>query len=410
MYFLSKALSLLSLTAASLAPVAASELNMLDLSKEWVVGNVQNTDAAEFSEYITRDVRRFIVIDNGVIVKDYQRDTVNDGAVYELFSATKAVTSFVIGTIIYDPQYDLSLDTTLGEIFAGNEIAWTGIPNATERVFKQQITVEELLTQSSGLYQELSISAFLGIAIDIPNSAGVDLPDSLASPLWNATQKGEFFYLVTSNILSYVIKEVTGLTPWEYVAVDVFPSLGILPEQVVWGQNSEGVETSYSSIQLTARHMAKIAQLYLQKGMASPTKRLLSEEFVEASVTIHQTGIDGAGNPMTTGYLWVNVPFNLTEMPNAIGDEMWCGLGFMGQGFCFNYESNRVVAFQRSNTVWDMNNQIILMAMAIAAYDGNRTWEIVAEPALEPPPVSGAFSLSGVSLAMVAFPCLALWL
>ena len=50
--------------------------------------------------------------------------------------------------------------------------------------------------------------------------------------------------------------------------------------------------------------------------------------------------------------------------------------------------------------------------MAQAAFDANRTRDITVEISLEPAPSveSGAFSLSGVSVAMVAFSCLALWL
>ncbi len=414
MYFLSKALSLLSLTAASLASVAASELNLLDLSEEWVVGNIQNTDAAELSEYISRDVRRFLVIDNGVIVEEYQRNNVNDGDAFELFSATKAVMSMIIGTIIYNPKYNLTVDMTMGEIFAGNEIVWTGISNATELAFKQQITIEEMLTMTSGLYPLPSLGTALQIVLDTPNSAGVDLPDSLASPLWSASKKGVFVYSPTSNILSYVVKEVTGMTPWEYAAVDVFPYLGMLSEHVVWRQNADGMESSFSGIKLTARQMAKIAQLYLQKGMASPTKRLLSEEYVKASLSIQASGFIPdftQGAATNYGYLWVQEPFNSTLVPNTIGDHMWCGYGFLGQSFCFNYESNRVVAFQRSNTLWDKNNVFALLYMAQKAFDANRTWDIAVQPSLEPPSVeSGAFFLSGVSVAMVALSCLAIWL
>ena len=140
----------------------------------------------------------------------------------------------------YNPQYNLIVDMTMGEIFAGNDIAWTEITNATELAFKQQITIEETLTQTSGSYQVQSLGAFLELALDILNSAGVDLPDSLASSLWNASQKGEFSYTQPSNILSYVVKEVTGMTPWEYASVDVFPYLGMLPEQVLWGKTRTG--------------------------------------------------------------------------------------------------------------------------------------------------------------------------
>ena len=78
--------------------------------------------------------------------------------------------------------------------------------------------------------------------------------------------------------------------------------------------------------------MAKITQLYLQKGMASPTKRLLSEEYAKASVSIQTNGLI-QGLDMSYGYLWLYNPFNSTLFPNTIGYHMWCASGFMGQAF-----------------------------------------------------------------------------
>eukprot|EP00531_Pseudo-nitzschia_arenysensis_P005395 CAMPEP_0116156788 /NCGR_PEP_ID=MMETSP0329-20121206/23011_1 /TAXON_ID=697910 /ORGANISM="Pseudo-nitzschia arenysensis, Strain B593" /LENGTH=277 /DNA_ID=CAMNT_0003653879 /DNA_START=37 /DNA_END=866 /DNA_ORIENTATION=+ len=262
------ALSLLLLTATSvpLATVAEST-NIIDLSKPFPIGNANNLAAAEFeNEWVTRD------IDDGEVVVDYQRNTVSDDTIYELWSATKAVTSMIIGTILYSDEYDLSIDDTLGDIFT-NAADWSEIEDEEEVEFKKNITIFEILTMTSGLWQVNPITNPLAMIsanplnpFDPPNTAGVDLAESLAFNEWNATEKGELNYVYTSNILSYVVLAVTGMTPMEYASVDIWPSLGIDPSKIQWDQNFQGVEAAFSNLKMTARDMAKVAQLYLQKG------------------------------------------------------------------------------------------------------------------------------------------------
>jgi len=409
--FAKRALSLMFLTIPAAIDAAVSPPRILDLSEEFPIGNVYTTDAEGFQEFITRDVRRFLIIDDGEIVKEYQRDNINQEDVFELWSATKATMSMFVGTVIYNDDYDLTEDDTLGEIFT-DERAWSDIVDPEELAFKQNITILELLTMTSGLIQDIDstmilsgLSANVMRPVNIPNSAGINIRESLALPDWNATERGNYNYLFTSNILSYVILEVTGMTPFEYVSANVFPALGINTDNVIWQQNHGGMETSFSSLFMTARDMAKVAQLYLQKGLVAPDKRLLSEEFVEASLSEFSFG--GVGDlAIWQGYLWTEMPIFTPLFPNTIGEHIWCGMGFLGQGFCFNYESKRVVAFQRSNTIWDVDNQVTLTLMAQAAFSANFTWNETVVQA-----ESGAFSLSlsGV-LASVALSCLAFWL
>jgi len=86
--------------------------------------------------------------------------------------------SMVIGTIISNDEYDLSLDDTLGEIFV-DENDWSGMEDQDEVAFKQNITIFELLTMTSGLIEShlytlvssISLNPLTG-AIDLAHSAG----------------------------------------------------------------------------------------------------------------------------------------------------------------------------------------------------------------------------------------------
>eukprot|EP00531_Pseudo-nitzschia_arenysensis_P012835 CAMPEP_0116133780 /NCGR_PEP_ID=MMETSP0329-20121206/10292_1 /TAXON_ID=697910 /ORGANISM="Pseudo-nitzschia arenysensis, Strain B593" /LENGTH=385 /DNA_ID=CAMNT_0003628441 /DNA_START=1249 /DNA_END=2403 /DNA_ORIENTATION=+ len=368
-------LVLLLLIVAALVPstLAEESVKIHDLSKPFPLGNTYNTDAAGFEEYISRDIRRFIVVEDGEIVKEYQRDTVEDESIFDLWSSTKATMSFIIGTIISSDEYDLSIDDTLGDIFTGDN-DWNDIVDLDELEFKQNITIFELLTMTSGLIQPNFLTQFFAgnpaQPFDVPNSAGINLRDSLASPAFDPEMKGKFYYLNTSNILSYVILKITGMTPLEYVSVDVFPSIGIDPDKIKWEKNFQGVETSLSSLSMTGRDMAKISQLYLQRGLAAPGKRLLTEEYVNASLTGYS---DWGG--WDYGYLWSYIEFDKDLFPNTIGNGMWCAIGLFRQNYCLNYESKRVVAYQRSNTLLNRgDNEKALLLLGQAAYSANFTW------------------------------------
>jgi len=396
---------LLLLTGAAIVAAVEEEVTpprILDLSEPFEVGcTCTNEGALEIEQFLTRDVRRFIVIEDGIIVKDYSRDTVQDEFVYNLWSGTKAVISMIIGTIIMSDEYDLSIDDTLGDIFAGDN-DWTSIEDPVELAFKQNITIYELLTMTSGLTQDFSLDVMLNLQnplqpFDIPNSAGINLRQSLKYHTWNTTMKGEFSYVLTSNILSYVIVAVTGMTPKEYVAVDIFPSLGIDVNAIQWDENFSGVQTALSSLHMTARDMAKVAQLYLQRGQSAPGKQLVSEEFVSESLSRHAQHYNGPWGLLDYGYMWLYKEFNTTQFPNQIGAGMWCGMGIFGQNFCFNYESNRVVVYQRSNTFYDDINEFLLADVFQTAFSANFTWNktVIVEE-------SSGFSLSASTILVMA--------
>ncbi len=410
-------LSLLILIATTVPLATVAEpTNIIDLSKPFPIGNVNNLAAKDFEEnWVTRDVRRFLVLDNGEVVIDYQRDTVTDDTIYELWSATKSVMSMIIGTILHSDEYDLSLNDTLGDIFT-NENDWSEIEDEEEVEFKKNITIFEMLTMTSGLWQVNPISnPFSMISLDPlnpldpPNTAGINLEESLAFNDWNATYKGEMHYVYTSNILSYVILAVTGMTPMEYASVDIWPSLGIDPNKIQWDQNHQGVEASFSNLKMTARDMAKFAQLYLQKGKSAPDKQLVAEEHVRETITTYAYW----DVVWPYGYLWTFSTFDKEKFPNTIGDGAWCGYGLFAQDFCFNYESNRVVAFQRSNSfIGRKEQEDFVRDLAQAAFSANFTFEVTADEE-ETVEESGAFSRQttawGILLlfAPIALACIA---
>lgn len=237
----------------------------------------------------------------------------------------------------------LSIDETLGDIFADDSDAWADVTDNETIPFRKAVTVEEMLTMSSGLISPLDEFPMIpGVELteedferDLGNWGGSSLSDSLALP--DIGSKGNFSYLATSNILSYVVKERTDMTPRQYLAENVMAHLGIAESDYNWLQNGEGIEPAFHGLELTPLQMAKFGQLYLQGGRSQPATnedhhRLISQSWIDASFTQHS--VDSVTN-LGYGYLFWKL------------GSAYCAFGMFGQDICIDQNLERVVVQQR---------------------------------------------------------------
>ncbi len=173
---------------------------IIDLSKDLP----EDKAAMEFSEgakameqaaIAEPRIRAAIVVENGKIVSSYYRKDVTPSDVSPIFSATKSWTGLLIGLLVDDGL--LSVDQTLGEIFP-DDAAWTDVTDGSED-FRKNVTIEELLTMTSGLLDPLadSLVSFLSGASE--EGGGSSLSDSLAYPSIGIGEKGKVTYLSLSQ-------------------------------------------------------------------------------------------------------------------------------------------------------------------------------------------------------------------
>lgn len=204
------------------------------------------------------------------------------------------------------------------------------------------VTVEEILTMTSGLVNNAEDPTG-----DDSCGGGCFLEDSLSIP--DIGVKGEFSYLILSNIPSYIIQERTGMTPRQYLAERVMVKLGVGEDEYDWIQNSEfghgsGIETAFGFMFLTPMQLAKFGQLYLQGGRTNPStdERVISQKWIDASFTKHVVGTDtedvmGMGT-FPYGYFFFN-----------LYGSAWCAVGLHGQYICVDRDLDRVVIQQRDS-------------------------------------------------------------
>ena len=258
------ALPLLLAAAAALALAGGHENETgatVDLSSGWEFADDHNANpgatALNGALSAQPSIRAGLLIENGKVAASYYREGVDPGDIYPVFSVTKSITSLLIGLLVDDGL--LSLDETLGDVFPDEDgTVW---PNVEESNFVANVTIREMLTMTSGLVSPNDFNMF-----DLQDLGGGSLVGSLSYP--EIGTEGQFSYLSTSNILSYVIEERSGKKPMELMSERVLPALGIDPSVVGWSMNRDGQQHSYHGLSLTAAQMGKFGQLFLQNGMA----------------------------------------------------------------------------------------------------------------------------------------------
>lgn len=334
-----------------------------------------------------------VVLQEGKIVAKYYRDDVDKDKPNHLWSTTKSWISMLIGLLVDEGK--LAVDETLGDIFT-DESAWADVKVKDDTVeFRKAVTIEEMLSMTSGLISPRTevmdfmlppeeLVPILELLIDGEDNdfGGSSLSNSLAYP--EIGTKGDFSYLGGSQILSYVIKERAGMTPREYITSNIMPKLGIKEDEFDWWTNSDSIEYAYHGLHLPALHMAKLGQLYLQRGQYKPPdasqnisiartsstddNQLISQDWVDESLKVQSA--DDTTLMMSYGYLWWIVRPGLS-----------CTIGMFGQDTCIDETTNRVMVQQRDmDPANPLSGSLII---ATAASDPKLSFDAVSDGTVE---------------------------
>ncbi|MEZ4658000.1 MAG: serine hydrolase [Caldilineaceae bacterium] len=85
-------------------------------------------------------------------------------------------------------------------------------------------------------------------------------------------------------MLSAIIQKLTGMKLLDYLRPRLLDPLGI--EQAHWQENPQGINLGFSGLHITTRSIARLGQLYLQKGYWFG-RQLLPAEWVDRATTSH---------------------------------------------------------------------------------------------------------------------------
>ena len=208
-----------------------------------------------------------------------------------IYSVTKSVLSILIG-IAADKGYIQSTDQKVLDFFPGYAV------KKREKTI-QEIKLKHLLTMTAPYKYKFApyvkyftSQDYVKFTLDLLGSRG---------------KVGDFRYtpLIGPDILSGILAEAAGQSVFSFAAENLFSPLGITVERSIsfqskeeqlafnaatdisgWAADPSGNNTGGWGLSLSPADMAKLGQLYLNKGMWDG-KRIVSEQWIDESTCEH---------------------------------------------------------------------------------------------------------------------------
>ena len=264
-------------------------------SFEWSVAPPEEVglDSAVLSEmfnYVREHnvpVHSVQIVRHGKLVLDAYFYPYNSEMRHDVASVTKSITSTLIGLAIQRGSIR-DVQQPVLSFFPGRSVA-NRDPN------KPKLTLEHLLTMQAGwdcgfeakearLFEMRRSADWLQFMLDLPMVA----------------QPGTRFAYCSGNphMLSMILSQATGTNALAFARRELFEPLGI--RDVAWSADPRGNTHGWGDLQLHPRDMAKLGQLFLQRGSWGG-RQILSEAWVRTATRAH---VERTVNSDHYGYLW----------------------------------------------------------------------------------------------------------
>ncbi|WP_263384518.1 serine hydrolase domain-containing protein [Granulicella arctica] len=203
----------------------------------------------------------FMVLRHGKVIAEGWWKPNSAEAPHILNSVSKSFTSTAVGLAIHD--HKLKLDDRVLKFFPAD-----APPDPSANL--HAMTVRDLLTMSGGH------------EVEPTRDGGPSVKQFLAQPV--VFQPGTHFLYNTMGtyVLSSIVTKVTGQTALEYLKPRLFGPLGI--ESPRWDASPEGNSLGGYGLYLRTEDIAKLGQLYLQKGKWNG-KQLVPRRWVEQATS-----------------------------------------------------------------------------------------------------------------------------
>ena len=230
------------------------------ISSDLFAALLRELDASKDTE-----MHHFMALRHGKVICECNFAPYPKGMWHITHSMCKSITGMAIGMLIEEEK--LKLDENIYDIFPDHI-------NAFSKIFRPVITVENLLTMTSGVtFNESGIVS------------GNDWLGSFLNASVNGKPGTEFQYnSLNTYVLSAIVTKRTGETLTEYLTPRLFGPLGIT--KYYWETCPKGITKGGWGLFLCAEDMAKLGQLYLQRGKWNG-QQLVSEYWIEISMARH---------------------------------------------------------------------------------------------------------------------------
>src|SRR5438876_471670 len=206
---------------------------------------------------------------------------------HDVASVTKSVTSTLVGLAI-QKRLIRDVQQPILSFFSNRSVA---NPNAN----RQKLTLEHLLTMQAGwdcgfeakearLFEMRRSADWLQFMLDLPMVAepGTRFAYCSASP----------------HVLSMILSQATGSNALAFARRELFGPLGI--RDVSWPADPCGNNHGWGDLQMHPRDMARLGQLFLQRGRWGE-RQILTETWAQTATRAH---VERTSNRDRYGYSW----------------------------------------------------------------------------------------------------------
>ena len=283
-----------------------------------------------------KNIAGITVLKDGKIEYENYFNGCNSESTIHVYSVTKSIVSILIGIAI-DKGYIKSIDQKVLDFFPDY------IVKKREKSI-QNVTLKNLLTMTAP-YKYI-------IPPYIKYFTSNDMVNFSLDYLGGLGKIGKFKYtpLIGPDILSGILVNVTGQSVLDFARENLFSPLGINIEGNItfnskdeqlefnkatnisgWVVDKTGVNTAGWGLTLTARDMAKIGQLYLNKGIYNE-KEIVSTKWIEDSTKEHSR------------WKKLNLPYGYLWWLDNDKEHIFAAMGDGGNVIYVNSDKNIVVS------------------------------------------------------------------
>jgi CubicO group peptidase (beta-lactamase class C family) len=243
------------------------------------------TAALESARKQNLSLHGVLVIRHGYIVLERYFEPYDASKAHSLFSCTKSFVSALVGIAI-DKGYIADVSRPVLGFFSDTSVT---DPDQS----KQAITVENLLTMSSGLNwleADETYARMYSTSRDWVKFV-LDLPMVVKPGILFNYSSG------SSHVLSAIIQKTSGMNTYDFARSNLFKPLGI--KNPDWERDPSGIAIGGWGLSLSPRDMARLGYLYLHGGRWEG-KQIVPASWVRSSTQPH---IEADGG-WQYGYQW----------------------------------------------------------------------------------------------------------
>jgi CubicO group peptidase (beta-lactamase class C family) len=259
--------------------------------------------------------------------------------VYELHalnSVTKSVMSVLVGVAVQQ-GYIHDTNQSILDFFPEHAAIINADPN------KMNLKLWHLLTMTAGLEWNGELGFEVGSDSWKMNHSDDAVKFMLEKPLINPPGTKFLYCGGLSELLSAIIRNLTGLQADKFAEQTLFSTLGIADYQ--WWHLNDGLASASGGLRLRARDLAKIGQLYLNKGKWGE-QQVVPEGWVVESIK------DWIATDETEhyGFQWWLRPLTGVAGHTPQTNDIYFGSGFGGQLMFVIPKLDLVAVFQGNCT------------------------------------------------------------